>query len=184
MIFVPNTLLAFGSGFIFKQAYGKVWIALLLGTSAIWLGTWIGSIIAFLLGRYLFTQFSERLAEKHKVKAAFDEVVKRDGVKFITLLRLSPVPYNVFNYAISITAVSLRDYAIGGVGMVPLLTAAVFVGTTLGSLSEVMESGGEDSGKRIFLIVLMIVGCIVLIGVIVWISIVVKRRLDKAIHGT
>ena len=99
------------------------------------------------------------------------------------MLRLCAlVPYNVFNYAISITAVSIRDYTLGGIGMVPLLMAYVFAGTTVGSLTEAMDSNEmmtmgmmeEDESSRTVFIIALIAGCVVLVGIIVWITIVVK----------
>ena len=36
--FIPGTLLALGSGWVFKQAYGSLWIAILLAAGAVWLG--------------------------------------------------------------------------------------------------------------------------------------------------
>ena len=45
------------------------------------------------------------------------------------------VPFNAFNYAMGITAVSFMDYAIGGFGMIPGTILYVFVGSTLGSIT-------------------------------------------------
>ena len=134
--FIPGSLLAFGAGWVFKQVYESLWMALLIGTGAVWLGAMIGSCVAFLLGRYVFRALSEHLAEKYRLKEAFDRALETQGLKFIFLLRLCPlVPYNVFNYAISITAVSFKDYAIGGIGMLPMVLMDIFIGTTLGSLT-------------------------------------------------
>ena len=134
--FIPGTLLALGSGWVFKQAYGSLWIAILLAAGAVWLGAWIGSCIAFLLGRFVLRRLSERLAAKYMVKDAIDEVIKKEGLKLMFLIRLTPFPYNVFNYAIAITEVPFKNYALGGFGMIPTFTMVVFVGTTLASLSE------------------------------------------------
>jgi uncharacterized membrane protein YdjX (TVP38/TMEM64 family) len=52
------------------------------------------------------------------------------------LLRMTPiVPYNVFNYAMSVTSVSLYDFTLGSVGMLPMSALYVYVGVNLNSIS-------------------------------------------------
>ena len=96
------------------------------------------------------------------------------------MLRLCPlVPFNAFNYAMGITAVKFWDYAIGGVGMIPGTVLYVFIGTTLGSITQAATgnySGGAAS------IVILIVGCVLGCAAIVWITIVVRKYLNQTIE--
>ena len=53
--FVPGLILTIGAGSAFYFAYGSsVWAGVLVGTLAVWVGAELGSIVAFLLGRFVF----------------------------------------------------------------------------------------------------------------------------------
>lgn len=107
---------------------------------------------------------------------ALDKAIKTEGLKFVLLLRLCPlVPYNAFNYAMGITAVSFFDYAVGGLGMIPGTIVYVFIGTTLGSITQA-ATGDYDGGPAV--LVMLIVGSILACVAIVWVSVVVKRYLN------
>ena len=153
---------------------------MLVGTTSVWIGAEIGSCIAFLLGKFVLRELSESLASKYKVTKALDKAIKTEGLKFVLLLRLCPlVPFNAFNYAMGITAVQFIHYALGGLGMLPGTILYVFVGTTLGSITDAATgnySGGP--GALVMLIVGSVLGCVA----IIWVSIVVKRYLNKAIE--
>ena len=174
--FIPGTILTLGAGWAFQQAYSNTFIAVLIGTLSVWIGAEIGSCIAFLLGKFVLRELSEGLASKYKVTKALDKAIRTEGLKFVLLLRLCPlVPFNAFNYAMGITAVSFFHFALGGVGMIPGTIVYVFVGTTLGSITQ--AATGDYSGGTGALIML-IVGSVLACVAIVWVSIVVKRYLN------
>ena len=169
-----------GAGWAFYQAYNSTWIALVVGTISVWIGAEIGSCIAFLLGKFVFRSLAESLATKYKVTKALDKAIRTEGLKFVLLLRLCPlVPFNAFNYLMGVTAVSFWDYAIGGLGMLPGTMVYVFVGTTLGSITQA-ATGDYSGGPAV--IILLIVGSILACAAIIWVSIVVKRYLNQAIE--
>ena len=108
---------------------------------------------------------------------AIDKVMEKEGLKFTLLLRLCPlIPFNAFNYVMGVTAVTFKDYAIGGVGMIPGTIVYVFVGTTIGNIAD--AASGEFEGGTATL-VLLIVGTVLAFVAIVYITIVVKRYLNK-----
>jgi hypothetical protein len=62
-----------------------------------------------------------KLAYKNKRFAAIDRAISRNGLKFVTLLRLSPLlPLAVSNYLYGLTSVDLGSYVLGSwLGMLP-----------------------------------------------------------------
>ena len=78
-----------------------------------------------------------------------------------------------------ITAVSFYAYAVGGLGMIPGTVVYVFVGTTIGSIQDA-ATGNYDAGPAG--LALLIVGCVMACVAIIYVSIVVKRYLNKAIE--
>jgi uncharacterized membrane protein YdjX (TVP38/TMEM64 family) len=62
-----------------------------------------------------------KLAYKNKRFAAIDRAISRNGLKFVTLLRLSPLlPLAASNYLYGLTSVDLGSYVLGSwIGMLP-----------------------------------------------------------------
>ncbi|MBI4544580.1 MAG: TVP38/TMEM64 family protein [Gemmatimonadetes bacterium] len=82
-------------------------------------GATIGSVLAFLLARFLGRDFvAARLGGR---AAALDRAAGRHGFRAILLLRLVPlVPFNALNYGAGLSGVRFRDYVLGSaVGMLP-----------------------------------------------------------------
>jgi uncharacterized membrane protein YdjX (TVP38/TMEM64 family) len=81
-------------------------------------------------------------AEKNKQFRAINQVVKNDGFKVVTLLRLSPLlPLAASNYLYGLTSVSLKDYFFGSwLGMLPGTVAYV----SAGHVSKVAVTAGEE----------------------------------------
>ena len=106
--------------------------------------------------------------------------MESEGLKFTFLLRLSPlVPFNAFNYIMGATGVKFWDYAIGGTGMIPGTIVYVFIGTTISNLADAV-AGKYESGT--LGLVVLIVGTVLAFAAIVYVSIVVKRYLNKTLE--
>ena len=130
-----------------------------------------------LLGRYLFRSSAAKMAEKYRVIKAIDKVMEAEGLKFTFLLRLCPlIPFNAFNYVMGITSVRFKAYALAGFGMIPGTIVYVFVGTTIGNIAD--AASGDFEGGTVSLVVI-IVGTILAFAAIVYITIVVRRYLNK-----
>ena len=60
-----------------------------------------------------------KLTVKYKVFGALDKTLENQGLKLVFLMRLSLlVPFNVSNYIFGGSAVKLRDYLFGTIGVV------------------------------------------------------------------
>jgi uncharacterized membrane protein YdjX (TVP38/TMEM64 family) len=125
--FVPGSALTLGAGAVF---------GVLKGTLAVLVGATLGAILAFGVGRYVARDWVQRRLEGREAFTAIDRAVAKAGFTVVLLTRLSPVfPFNLLNYAFGLTGVSLRDYALGSVGMVPGTLLYVYVGSLVGDLA-------------------------------------------------
>jgi len=86
-----------------------------------------------------------------------EEVVKAKGLPLIILIRLCPIPW-VYNNAFfaSIESVSLPQFILATIVLMPKLFLVVFIGAQVGELSD-GETRGKLSGTAKFLDVLSIV---------------------------
>jgi uncharacterized membrane protein YdjX (TVP38/TMEM64 family) len=109
--------------FVLTMAGGAVF-GVLQGSLLVFLGSMIGAVIAFLLGR---TILRERVAEqvrKNETLTVIDRVIGEDGLKLMFLIRLSGMaPFVLTNYALGVTTVLLRDFALAMFGMIPTIGA-------------------------------------------------------------
>ena len=174
---LPGFVLALAAGVAFHEAYKDTLCAVMIGGGSVFVGAWVGSNLAMLLARYLFRRHAIKLSHKYKLFRAIDQAMKDSGLKFTFLMRLCPIiPYNAYNYILGVTSVSLRDFALGGLGMVPGCLVYVFVGTTIGSIGDAVE--GEYENSQAFL-AFIIIGTISALLACIYITVVVRRYLKK-----
>ena len=125
---LPGSILTLGAGVVF---------GVVLGTVYVMVGATLGAIAAFLVGRYLARGWVSRKIAGNPKFAAIDAAVTRSGFKIVLLTRLSPIfPFNLLNYAFGITGVTLRDYSLGAIGMLPGVLLYVYIGSLAGDVAK------------------------------------------------
>ncbi len=124
--------------------YGPVW-----GSLIVFVGACLGAEAAFLLGRtWLRNWARRRLAAVPKLQA-IEQAVSREGLKLVLLTRLSPAfPFSLLNFAYGLSEVSLRDYSIGLIGILPGTILFCGLGALAGDVARFGEvlSGEADAG--------------------------------------
>lgn len=127
--FLPGSILTLGAGVVFGVVLGAVYV---------FIGATLGAIAAFLIGRYWARGWvSQKIAGNQKF-AAIDKAVAAEGLKIVLLTRLSPIfPFNLLNYAFGLTGVSLKDYVLGAIGMIPGTILYVYIGSLAGNLAQI-----------------------------------------------
>lgn len=175
VLFIPGSLLTLGAGFVFGNRFG-VGIGVLLASAAVFIGATIGAIGAFILGRYVFRESIQRLAQKYPIFQAIDYALGNNGFRIVLLLRLSPIiPFNAINYILGTTAVPLRDYSLASIGMLPGTILYVFLGSSAGSIVESSSSGGNKA----LTISLIVVGVVFGVGAVAIVTHYAKKELKK-----
>lgn len=71
VLFIPGSLLTIGAGFAFGMALGDG-IGLCVSSIAVFIGASLGSIVAFLLARYIMNDYATYLREKYTMFQAID----------------------------------------------------------------------------------------------------------------
>ncbi len=169
--FFPGSILTLGAGVIF----GVIW-----GSLYVFIGATFGATAAFLVGRYLARDWVARKIADNKKFTAIDQAVGREGLKIVLLTRLSPIfPFNLLNYGFGITGVSLKDYFIGSVGMIPGTIMYVYIGSLAGNLAMIGTQAQPTNPTLQW--VIRIVGLIATVAVTIYITRIARKALEDEI---
>ncbi|XP_078170998.1 uncharacterized protein LOC144565193 isoform X1 [Carex rostrata] len=168
---VPASVLTLGGGYLF---------GLFLGFIADSIGATIGATAAFLLGRTIGRPYVISKLKDYPKFQAVAIAIQRSGFKIAVLLRLVPLlPFNMLNYLLSVTPISIGEYMLATwLGMMPITLALVYVGTTLKDLADVTHGWSEISTTRL---VFLACGFIVSVISIICVTRVAKSALEKAL---
>jgi uncharacterized membrane protein YdjX (TVP38/TMEM64 family) len=169
--FLPGTILTLGAGVVF----GVVW-----GSLYVFIGATLGATAAFIVGRYLARNWVNSKISGNKKFAAIDQAVSREGLKIVLLTRLSPMfPFILLNYAFGITGVSLKDYFIGSIGMIPGTIMYVYIGSLAGNLARI---GTETQpANPTIQWVIRIIGLIATVAVTVFVTRLARKALEAEV---
>jgi uncharacterized membrane protein YdjX (TVP38/TMEM64 family) len=139
VLFLPGALLTAAAGF----AYGPLRGTLLVSPVSV-----VAATLAFVLGRTVARGWIARRTAANPRFAAIDDAIGESGLKIVFLLRLSPlVPFNLLNYALGLTRVSLRDYALASAaGMLPGTVLYVYLGSLVTSASQLAGGARPSAG--------------------------------------
>jgi uncharacterized membrane protein YdjX (TVP38/TMEM64 family) len=170
--FLPGSILTLAAGF----AYGPVWGLLIVSPASV-----LGATCAFLLGRTLLRGWAEERVARSARARAIDAAVEREGFKIVLLLRLSPlVPFNLLNYALSLTRVSVRTFVVASfVGMLPATALYVYLGSLAPAAAELTSGtrGGSATQTALY-----VAGLAATVAVVVIATRAARRALDAQLQ--
>jgi uncharacterized membrane protein YdjX (TVP38/TMEM64 family) len=172
---LPGAILTIGAGAVFGVIHGSLLVSL---------SSTAGAAAAFLVGRYLARDMVARRVEKNATFRAVDEAVATEGWKIVGLLRLSPVfPFNLLNYTLGLTRVSLSSYVLASwIGMMPGTVMYVYLGSLAGSLAELGVRAGAITRSPVEW-GLYIVGLVATIAVTLVITRIARRALGQRMQS-
>jgi uncharacterized membrane protein YdjX (TVP38/TMEM64 family) len=169
--FFPGSILTLGAGVLFGVGFGSLYV---------FLGATLGATAAFLVGRYLARGWVSRKISGNAKFHAIDEAVGREGFKIVLLTRLSPVfPFNLLNYAYGVTGVSLKDYVLASIGMIPGTIMYVYIGSLAGSIAT-LGTGSQPTNPSIQWAI-RIIGFIATVAVTVYVTRVARKALAETV---
>ena len=129
-----------------------------------YIGSMLGAIAPFLLGKKWMNPYARKALGKHPSLSGLEQEIVEQGTNVVALTRISLViPYGVLNYAYGATEVKFRDYLIGNLGMiVPSIMYAWW-----GSQTIVTSNGIETTAKTPFDLVIVVLSIIITIFMII-----------------
>lgn len=171
--FLPGSILTLGAGVVFGVVEGSIYV---------FIGATIGATLAFLVGRYLARGWvSNKIAGSLKFQA-IDRAVGDEGFKIVLLTRLSPVfPFNLLNYGLGVTGVTLKDYVLASVGMIPGTIMYVYLGSLAGSIATI---GGETQAdvNPVAQWAIRIIGFAATVAVTLYVTKIARQALNRSIN--
>jgi len=174
IIMIPGTVFVVAAGFIFSHVYGfgtGVVVAIFVSL----LGTSIGSIAAFFLGRYLFKDCLAPSVQKYKILKVLDKAMGQHGFRIMVLLHLNPVsPFSILNFVCGSLSIRGRDYFLASVGTTPGVILYCFLGASAQNITA-LEHAGED---RTVTIITIVVGLIAGIALVKFMATYAKKELE------
>ncbi len=169
--FLPGSILTLGAGVVFGVIWGSIYV---------FIGATLGATGAFLVGRYLARGWVATKIADNKKFAAIDHAVGREGLKIVLLTRLSPIfPFNLLNYAFGVTDVSLKDYFIGSVGMIPGTIMYVYIGSLAGNLAMIGTQTQPTNPTVQWAI--RIIGFIATVAVTIYVTRIARKALEQEV---
>jgi uncharacterized membrane protein YdjX (TVP38/TMEM64 family) len=169
--FFPGSILTLGAGVVFGVVLGSIYVLI---------GATIGATCAFLIGRYVARdRISKKIGDNQKFQA-IDQAIGKEGLKIVLLTRLSPIfPFNLLNYGLGVTGVSLKDYVLGSVGMIPGTIMYVYLGSLAGSIATIGAESQPTNPAIQWTI--RIIGFIATVAVTLYVTKVARKALDESI---
>ena len=172
VLMVPGSLLVLSGGFLFGFFQGVVVVSAAMT---------LGAIAALLAGRCLGRAWLRRRFDNHPRLAVLDEAVRDRAFFVVFLTRLSlAVPYNLLNYAYGLSSVTVIPYTLATwLGMLPVVTLYVYLGSTARSL-EILMRDGVDTGPAGLM--LLLAGLGVAIAVVMLLNRTANRMLESPVR--
>ncbi|MEB3158205.1 MAG: TVP38/TMEM64 family protein [Synechococcus sp.] len=131
--------------------YGPWW-----GSAVVFVGACLGAELVFLLGRYWLRAWAQQRLARFPRLLALERGVSREGWKLVLLTRLSPAfPFSLLNLAYGLSDVSLRDYSLGLIGILPGTVLFCALGALAGDVArfgEVLSGESTTAGWSLRLV--------------------------------
>ena len=167
---VPGTLPNLAAGIIYGVVKGSLLVTL---------GASLGSGIAFLIARFAMRDFVKRRFLSSERFRSLDRAAGDRGFRLVALLRLSPLmPYNILNYALGVTRISLQDFLAGGLSIIPSVILYVGMGNVAGRM--LLHTPAENSETTALRWALQALGLFASTALTVWLGQLASSELKAA----
>ncbi|MGJ0484414.1 MAG: TVP38/TMEM64 family protein [Methylomicrobium sp.] len=156
---VSVDVLCFAAGVLFPIATAEM---------VVMMATYLSAALIFFLGRdFVRTRVMASIA-RHKRFAALDKVLSgSNAFKLMLLLRLTPLPFALLSYALSVTEVKFRPYLAATSGILVYNCSLVYFGYATKHLTGLAHKASQTSFASYFM---PIFGLVILIAVLIYVA--------------
>ncbi|CRH00701.1 SNARE associated Golgi protein, putative [Plasmodium relictum] len=173
-LFMSVEIMCIVSGLIFSGVYGKV-LGIAIAVFSVAVGYVLGMSLCFFISRYVIHNYIYKKLMVYPVYLAFNQAINSNGLSFVLLIRLSPIlPASVVSYILGVTSLKYKHFAIGSVSALPSIFLFVYIGALLQDISNLSELENHWSN-----LIILLVGFVIGVVAIVYITIITKRRLNS-----
>jgi uncharacterized membrane protein YdjX (TVP38/TMEM64 family) len=166
-VFVSIDALCFAAGLLFPLGAGVFYIIL---------ATYLAAALIFFLGRYLFRQRVLAFIAGHEQFAALETAFNRQPFKLMFLLRLTPLPFAMLSYALSVTQVRFWPYLGAASGILIYNISLVYLGFTTKHVAALMSGPTKQSGISY---PLLIAGLVISLLVLVYVAKIAATTINR-----
>jgi uncharacterized membrane protein YdjX (TVP38/TMEM64 family) len=162
---LPAFLITAANGIVF----GVYW-----GTLISWTGAMCGALVSFMMSRFFYERFSEKILSRKKGIEYLESLESKYGFRVILTARLLPfISFDVISYAAGLSKIKVRSFLVAtGIGMLP----ATIVYTVFGSEMERLNAYSE----RLFSY--SVLGVLALL--LIWSVLGIYKRKHKVLIGS
>ena len=169
--FLPASIVTLGAGFVFGVVKGSI---------LVFIGAMLGATAAFLVGRFVARDWIAKKIAGNRFFDSLDNAIAQEGLKLIFLIRLSPAfPFNLLNYALGLTKVSLKDYVIGTTGIIPGTIMYVYLGSLIGDIT--MLGTGEAPANPVISWIIKILIFVTVVAISLYVAKIARKALKDAV---
>jgi uncharacterized membrane protein YdjX (TVP38/TMEM64 family) len=169
--FLPASVFTLGAGFVFGVVKGSI---------LVFVGAMLGATVAFLIGRFMARDWVAKQIAGNRFFSALDSAIADEGRKLIFLIRLSPAfPFNLLNYALGLTQISLKDYALGTTGILPGTIMYVYLGSLISDIATLGTGEAPSNAIISWIIKFLIFGTVV--AITLYITQIARKALKAAV---
>ncbi len=158
-VFVSVDALCFAAGVLFPIVTGELTVVI---------ATYLSAAMIFFLGRDFMRERVHAFIAGHKRFAALDKAISGDNAfKLMLLLRLTPLPFAMLSYALSVTQVKFRPYLAATSGILVYNGSLVYFGYATKHLTGLVR-GAPQTGIASHS--LLVFGLITLIATLIYVA--------------
>ncbi|WP_024299589.1 TVP38/TMEM64 family protein [Methylomicrobium lacus] len=151
--------LCFAAGVLFPIATAELTVVI---------ATFLSAAVIFFLGRDLVRARVTAFIAGHKRFAALDKAISGDNAfKLMLLLRLTPLPFALLSYALSVTEVKFRPYLAATSGILVYNCSLVYFGYATKHLTG-LANGAPQTGFVSY--AMLVFGLVILIAVLIYVA--------------
>jgi uncharacterized membrane protein YdjX (TVP38/TMEM64 family) len=169
--FLPASVVTLGAGFVFGVVKGSI---------LVFIGAMLGATAAFLIGRFVARDWIAQKVVGNRFFSALDNAIAQEGLNLIFLIRLSPAfPFNLLNYALGLTKISLSDYVMGTTGIIPGTIMYVYLGSLINDVAT-LGAGETPSNPTISWIIKILI-FVTVVAISLYIAKIARKALKDAV---